>query len=85
MNDSFFEPLKAEPSCEQVNVRRERKQLALLALAVLWVYICTFLAQLVLTLIFSYVAPSVMEEPYWMWILQLSMYVLAIPSALPCP
>ena len=81
MNDSFFEPLTTEPSPEQVNVRRERKQLALLALSVLWVYICTLLVQLVLTLVFSFVAPSVMEESYWMWILQLSMYAISIPSA----
>lgn len=81
MNNSFFESLTAEPSCEQMNVRRERKQLALLALSVLWIYICSLLVQLVLSLVFSLVAPSVMEGSYWTWILQSSMYVLAIPSA----
>ncbi len=81
MNNSFFEPLTPSAPLEQVSVRRERKQLALLALSVLWVYICTILVQLVLTLVFSFLAPSVMEGPYWMWLMQLPMYAVSMPSA----
>ncbi len=81
MNGDFAAYSTPNASLEPAVLRRERRRLALLALSVLWVYFCTFSVQLLAVAVCSSLAPSVMESPYWMWLMQLPMYAVAMPSA----
>lgn len=82
MNESFSDtaPTPRAPLAP-AEIRRERRRLALLALAVLWVYFCTFFVQLATTAVCSVWAPAVMERSDWTWLMQLPMYAIAMPSA----
>lgn len=81
MNERFSEPLTPNAPAEPAVLRRERRRLAWLAIAVLWVYFCTYSVQLSVVAVCSAWAPNVMESPYWMWLMQLPMYAVAIPTA----